>query len=171
MRLIPRAVALASAGLLTLSLLPANTAAAEEESAISSDQVVNETVDGQSETLHYEDGSTFTSEEIMSGEFTWEAEFDRGVYSREYTAQDSGTHSVHVDNITECAANDSPRIRLDRRNALGVWTAVDTKNVDCSGGVAVFTVFDPGEFRWHLVLNSSSGDEFGRYASGRTVYP
>ncbi|WP_193518641.1 hypothetical protein [Nocardiopsis kunsanensis] len=78
---------------------------------------------------------------------------------------------MHVDNITECAANDSPRIRLDRRNALGVWTAVDTKNVDCSGGVAVFTVFDPGEFRWHLVLNSSSGDEFGRYASGRTVYP
>src|SRR5699024_8955088 len=112
MRLIPRAVALASAGMLTLSLLPATAAAAEEDSAASSDQVVNETVDGQSETLHYEDGSTFTSEEIMSGEFAWEAEFDRGVYSREYTAQDSGTHSVHVDNITECAANDAPRIRL-----------------------------------------------------------
>lgn len=170
MRFISRVTAILGAAVVSLSLLPAAAASADDAPA-SSDHIVEQTTVGESETLRYEDGSSFTSTELRSGEFEWTAEFDRGIFSRTYSTPNTGTHAVTVDNITNCATNDYPRIRLERQNSLGVWTAVDTKNIECSGGVAVFTVFDSGTFRWHMELNFSTGDLYGRYATGTTTYP
>ncbi|MGW8439232.1 hypothetical protein ACWGKS_29170 [Nocardiopsis sp. NPDC055879] len=117
---------------------------------------------GDTTTLTYEDGSTFSSQ-LMTGYFSWDAEFDGVVFSRNYTATDSGTHTITVDSITNCDPGlGTFYIRLEQDVWYG-WDEVGSVyGLDCDGEAATFTGVESGTFRWYLGVNGgSSGDLFG----------
>ncbi|WP_017577322.1 hypothetical protein [Nocardiopsis kunsanensis] len=164
----------ASIGAFTLAatLAPSPAAAEEAQNATPTDVIDTATV-GDWTTLTYEDGSAFSSTPAIDGSFNWNAEFQIGIESREYSTPTDGTHSVEVDSVTNCDPNyDTVTITLYRDRLVG-WTNLGEQTVDCSGGTATWTGVEGGTFYWYMRANGSwSGiGDYDRVASGTTTYP
>ncbi len=172
MRLIPRTAAVLGATAFAFSLLPTTTALAEEVAQKPTDRIVRETTVGSTNELTYEDGSTFSSTMLMSGQFDWTAEFDMGIFSREYSTPNSGTHTVQVNSISNCNNSyDTPYIRLEQKTWYG-WSDQGTKEFSCGGGTLRWSGMESDTYRWFLGIDgTSSGSDYGRYTSGTTYYP
>lgn len=172
MRATSRALTMTGAAALALTLAPSTSAMAAETPQSQGEQVAQVQTTGDTTTLTYENGATFSSSALRAGSFDWEAEFDVGIYSRSYSTPNSGTHSISIDSITNCdPLYETGYIRLEEDVLFG-WDEVDTVTIDCSGDTATFSGVPSGTYRWYLrVHGDSSGSTYGRYASGTTYYP
>lgn len=159
--------------------------AAPSASASASDSVptpppiANVTQSGSTETITYADGSVFKSSAssesvgLLAGSFSWTADFQIGIWSRYYNTPNSGTHTVVVNNITNCDSSyNTATLELYRSTAIGQEKIGTTRHFSCSGATLRWNSVPSGEFQWYLRVDGYWGnDPYGRHASGTTSYP
>lgn len=125
--------------------------------------------ENNAQTFTYHDTSV-PGPAILSGFFTWTADFNARLESRHYTTPNSGTHTIHLGPAAHCTSGEHITVELFAE-AFPFDESFGTRSIVCAtGGNAVFTAIPPDTY--YFVLTAGSfGVTPNRTLSGTTTYP
>lgn len=159
-----------------LALSAATTVVAAEGGELASDDVPLAVArierSGLTETIHYKNGSTFTSTTadfgILGGGFSWTAYFDESIESRVWEQVYAGTVRLTVGVVSNCA---SGTIVARVRNRFFPHTSYGTRDIPCSGTTATWTGVPAGQYRFTLQDTITWDGNEDHYTAGYLTYP